>query len=383
MSAMRRLRPVVAALAATAMTVTGCGFSGLYGVALPGGADLGSHPYTVVIYFDNVLDLVPQSSVKVNDVAVGRVESVSLSTSKDTDSGNTRSNGWTARVTVAVNGNVRLPENARAAVKMTSLLGEKYVDLEQPLQQPSTTDLHDGSVIPITRTNSAPDVEVVLGALSLVLNGGGLQQIHTITTELNKALDGNGPAVKDLLAQLNTFVGSLDRQKDDILTALQSIDKLAATLNAQQPTIVSALDTFPQALHILSSDRDQLVGMLSGLANLGSVATEVIDATQTNLVDSLKLLQQPLAQLTAAGSNVPESLRIALTFPFPVGLTREVVHGDYTNLNLFLDLNLSNELCGVNAALCNLAPAGAAATPLGTRSADSAALGPALVGAGR
>src|SRR6185437_7039823 len=112
--------------------------------------------------------------------------------------------------------------NARAAVQMTSLLGEKYVDLEQPLDQPSTQDLHSGSVIPISRTNTAPEVEQVLGALSLLLNGGGLQQIHTITTELNKALKGNEGAVRDLLTQLNTFTGTLDRQKGDIVNALDA-----------------------------------------------------------------------------------------------------------------------------------------------------------------
>ena len=63
--------------------VSGCGFHGLYGVHLPGGADVGDHPLTVTIYFANVLDLVPQSSVKVNDVPVGRVEDVALSSPND------------------------------------------------------------------------------------------------------------------------------------------------------------------------------------------------------------------------------------------------------------------------------------------------------------
>ena len=50
----------------------------------------------------------------------------------------------------------------------------------------------------------------MLGSLALLLNGGGLQQIQTITTELNKALHGNERRVRDLLTQMNTFVGSLD-----------------------------------------------------------------------------------------------------------------------------------------------------------------------------
>ena len=76
---MKRLATVLAAVGACLLTLSGCGFRGLYSANLPGGADVGSHPYRVVAYFSDVLDLVPQSAVKVNDVAVGRVVAIRLS----------------------------------------------------------------------------------------------------------------------------------------------------------------------------------------------------------------------------------------------------------------------------------------------------------------
>jgi phospholipid/cholesterol/gamma-HCH transport system substrate-binding protein len=354
-------------LAATLVTATvglsGCGFHGLYSANLPGGPDLGSHPYTVSIEFADVLDLVPQSNVKVNDVAVGKVQSISLK-------------GWIAVVKVKVNGDINLPANARAAVSQTSLLGEKVVDLEQPLDQPEG-NLKDVGTIPLSRTGTAPEVEEVLGALSLLLNGGGLEQIRTITTELNKALKGNGDAVRDLLKQLNLFVGGLDKQKDTITTALVNIDKLAATLNKQKNTIIATLDTFPKALSILKDERSKLTTLLQSLAGLGSTATNVINATQTGLVSSLKSLSPVLEHLTAAGSDLPNALKILLTFPFPLEKTTQFIRGDYANLHLFLDMNVSNNLCGLNTALCGLAaalsPKSAKATPLTPGAAPNAA----------
>lgn len=376
----------IAGLAAAAVTLSGCGFSGLYSADLPGGADLGAHPYHVTVYFRDVLDLVPQSAVKVNDVAVGKVESIRLSAAKDgSQSGDPATNGWTARVTLQVNSNVHLPANARAEVKMTSLLGEKYVALQQPTDQPATTELKNGSVIPLDHTGSAPEVEEVLGALSLLLNGGGLQQIRIITTELNKALKGNEGAVRDLLGQLNTFVATLDRQKNDIVDALAALDRLSISLDEQKRTIVNALDTFPQALQILKDERGQLVTMLSSLANLGDVATRVITGTEQNFVSSLNSLTPVLHQLAAAGQNLPRAMKVALSFPFPVGKTTDMIRGDYANLHLYLDFNLTNELCGLNKKLCNLAPAGAdgaAATPLSTDSSGASSLQPALIGVG-
>jgi phospholipid/cholesterol/gamma-HCH transport system substrate-binding protein len=354
-------------LAATLVTATvglsGCGFHGLYSANLPGGPDLGSHPYTVSIEFADVLDLVPQSNVKVNDVAVGKVQSISLK-------------GWIAVVKVKVNGDINLPANARAAVSQTSLLGEKVVDLEQPLDQPEG-NLKDAGTIPLSRTGTAPEVEEVLGALSLLLNGGGLEQIRTITTELNKALKGNGDAVRDLLKQLNLFVGGLDKQKDTITTALVNIDKLAATLNKQKNTIIATLNTFPKALSILKDERSKLTTLVQSLAGLGGTATNVINATQTGLVSSLKSLSPVLEHLTAAGSDLPNALKILLTFPFPLEKTTQFIRGDYANLHLFLDMNVSNNLCGLNTALCGLAaalsPKSAKATPLTPGAAPNAA----------
>lgn len=364
------------------LAVSGCGFTGLYGAPLPGGADLGDHPYTVIVYFSNVLDLVPQSTVKVNDVEVGRVEKVELSKAGD-DSGDKKLNGWTAKVTIEVNGDVHLPSNARAEVRITSLLGEKYVALEQPLDKPASTPLKDGSQILITHTGSAPEIEDVLGALSLLLNGGGLQQIRVITTELNKALSGNESAVRDLLGQLNTFVGTLDDQKNTIFTALDSVDRLTKTLNKNKSVIEQTLDTMPQALQVLKDERSKFVTLLTSLSDLGSVATRVITATQQNLTAALKSLAPALEQLTAAGSDLPQALKIAGTFPFPVGTVLKAVKGDYANLHAYVDVDLVNELCGISAQICKVASKLPLSQKASQLSGDSSAtLPPTLIGAG-
>ena len=72
-----RLRKLVLASAGV-LTLTACSFEGIYDLPMPGGADLGDHPYTVKAQFRDVLDLVPQSGVKVNEVPVGRVEAITL-----------------------------------------------------------------------------------------------------------------------------------------------------------------------------------------------------------------------------------------------------------------------------------------------------------------
>jgi phospholipid/cholesterol/gamma-HCH transport system substrate-binding protein len=325
----------IAAVAVVVATLlAGCGFNGLYSAPLPGGANLGSHPYTVTVEFQNVLDLVPQSSVKVNDVAVGKVESIKL-----------QDNGWTAVVKLKVNGNVHLPANAHAELLQTSLLGEKYVQLEQPPADPvgSLRDVKATPTIPIERTGRNPELEEVLGALSLLLSGGGLPQIKTITHELNTALAGRSGVARDLIAQLNTFVGSLDKQKDKITTAIVNVDVLAARLDKQKQVLLDTLATLPAALKVLSGERTQLVTLLKSLDTLGVAATNVIEATSDTLTSALRELDPVLTSLTNAGQNLPNAMELALTFPFPKAV-RGAVKGDYTNAAMILDLNLTDLL---------------------------------------
>ena len=380
---MKRLK-LVALAAAGALGLSGCGFHGLYNTNLPGGPSLGSHPFTVTIDFTNVLDLVPQSNVKVNDVAVGKVTKVEL----DRDPSLGSMAGWIAKVTVKVNGDVNLPANAHAEIKMTSLLGEKFVDLEDPPAGTAVTErLKNGDKIPLSATGTAPEVEEVLGAMSLLLNGGGLDQIATITQELNKALSGNEKYVRDLLTQLQTFFGTLDKQKNDITDALVKIDKLAATLNKGKASLTNALDTFPQALKILKNDRTQLVGLLQSLSNLGNTATGILSTqpspgssqtVQQLFVDSLQQLSKPLEEITAAGNDFPKALQILLTFPFPLGKATEFLRSDYANLGLHLDISLDDNLCGLNLpALCNLIHALNPASATGGPSSASSSTGKA------
>ena len=75
---MKRSVILGAGACAVAIAVTSCSSEGIYGVPLPGGPDIGDHPMHLTIQFDDVLDLVPQSAVKVDGVPVGRVETIKV-----------------------------------------------------------------------------------------------------------------------------------------------------------------------------------------------------------------------------------------------------------------------------------------------------------------
>lgn len=351
MSGRTRTQRALTATAATGVSVAllaGCGFQGARSIPLPGGQGMGGDAMKVTVEFEDVLDLVPQSAVKVDDVTVGSVRSIDL-------------DGYTARVVVGINKGTKIPANSTVSLRQTSLLGEKFVSFDRPAEGQGQGQLRGGEMIGLDRTTRSAQIEEVLSALSLVLNGGSIEQLQVINSELVKVLKGRESDVRDFLDQLDTFVGGLDDQKSQIVRALDSLDRLTAKLAADRGTIATALQDVPPGLKVLSDERAQITQVLSSLNHLGDVAVQVINASRENTKASLESLRPILTQLAAAGSDLPNSLELLTTYPFPKTIDAGI-KGDYANLFVTADLNVTQIL----QAETGTGPYAAAAAPTTT-----------------
>jgi len=313
---------LAAALTVFALAASGC--------SVPSGPS-----YAVSADFADVLDLVPQAAVKVNDVTVGSVTGIEL-------------HGWVATVHMRVDQGVALPDNATAAVRQSSLLGEKFVALSAPAGEAPQGSLGDGDVIGLARTNRGAEVEEVLAALGLLLNGGGLAQLKTINAEVTKALAGREADAKGALHQLDAFITGLDRQKDDIVRAIEALDRLAGRLAGQRDTIGEAIDALDPGITVLAQQREQLTGALVALRDLSVVGQRVINASRDDTVASLKALQPTLDQLVKAGDALPKAIDFGLSYPFPPNV-QKAISGDFVRLHLTLDLDATTILANLLA----------------------------------
>lgn len=336
----------LALVGALALLLSGCDFTP-YSLPLPGGADLGDHPYTVKAEFRDALDIVPQGGVRSSDVTVGRITDVEL-----------KPGSWTALVTMKINGDIRLPDNTEATIRQTSLLGEKFVSLDAP-SEGAFGRLGDGDTIGLERSGRNPELEEILSAAALLFNGGGLDKINVITRELSQLMDGRESNIRDLIRNSTEFTQTLDQNKNAIIGALERINRLAVATNAQEDEIDLALRDIPPALEVLDDQREDLVRMLESLDRLGGVATEVIEKSKADTLTDLRLLRPVLKGLADAGDSLAGVLRQLPTFPFPDVLAGDSVaraeaacptntvevarggacFGDYINLDVNLSLN--------------------------------------------
>jgi phospholipid/cholesterol/gamma-HCH transport system substrate-binding protein len=312
------MRRLVVLAACVLLGAAGCSVPTIAELPLPGGA-AGGPSYHVTVEFSDVLDLVPHSTVKVNDVTVGEVEKIWLA-------------GWVAQVRLRIAEGTHLPDNTVAAVRQTSLLGEKFISLAPPDGVPATGELGDGDVIPLSRTTRAAEIEEVLAAFGALLNGGSLSNLQVITHELSVALDQNAAAAKDLLHQVDAFLGGLDARKAEIGQAIDALDRLLAKAAEQREVIGQALTALGPGLSVLAEQRADLTAALVALGNLGDVGTRVLNASRDDVLATVRDLQPILDQLTRAGANLPKALDSLFTIIFPPNITGAIRNG-FINLD--------------------------------------------------
>jgi phospholipid/cholesterol/gamma-HCH transport system substrate-binding protein len=325
----RLRRTAAAALITVALGASsGCGWHGLNSLPLPGTAGGGPGAFTIQAELPNVTNLQPNSRVRVGDVTVGNVTKVDLQ-------------GWHALLTISLNGDVDLPANATVKLGQTSLFGSLHVELAPPTDAAPQGKLHDGSLIPLSSAGTYPSTEQTLAAISLVLNGGGVGQVQDITEALSTAFAGRADDLRSLIGQLDTYVGYLNDQKDDIIAAADSLNNLVGQIAAQKPVVDKALETIPDALAVLNDQRQSIADAITQLGKFSALAGESINQTKTALVKELTDVAPVLKSLADAGPALTRALSVLPTYPFPKETLTKWVRGDYANLTAVIDLTLS------------------------------------------
>ena len=309
------------------LTATGCAFQGLNSLPLPGAVGRGPGASIYHVEIPNVGTMESNSPVMINDVVVGSV-------------GAMRVKGWHADVEVSVQRDVVVPANVEAKVGQTSLLGSMHLELNTPLGQPGSGRLQPGATIPLSRSSAYPSTEQTLSSLGAVVNGGGLGQIGEVIHNFSVALSGREGALRDLLTRLDTFVGTLDQQRNNIVDSIQALNRLAATFAGQRDVLTEALRKIPPALDVLIRERPRLTTALDRLRVFSNTATRVINDTQADLVKNLQNLEPTIRALADVGPEFGTAVAAGFVFPFTQNFVDRAVRGDYFNLHVQLDLTI-------------------------------------------
>ena len=305
-----------AVLGAAALASSGCGISLQ---SLPKLDSLPGPFYHVKAVFSNVVNLPANAQVREGAFQVGYVSGISASDFK-------------ATITMAIKKSVPLPKGTTAEVRFDTPLGEDFILLVQPTQLTANSPNYGpGSTIPETATATAPSVEDVLGALGALLNGGGLNQLHTIVTESVNVFQGNQPQIRSLLNSLNASVTSFSQNAPAFDRALQAVSALSQTLKNGSSTIVAGINAIAPAVQVLAGQNNNLDQLVNQVGQLSQVANTIVTGSQVGTVQSVQALDGVLTQLVDVQQQVGPFLGALDNFE---RLTPRTAPGDYLQASI-------------------------------------------------
>jgi len=319
--ASRRTGRTAFAVLLLALTLSGCSWTGLNSIALPFTKGGGDDRVEITVEMENAANLVPNSEVKYGEVTIGSVRKIEL-------------DDWVATLTVGLEADVKVPSDVTASIAQKSLLGAEYLELKDPANRPASWGadyLESGDEIGLDRTSRYPETEEVLTAASMLLNGGGLPQLQTISHELNAAFGGRGKDIRSFMVTVSRFTSRLDRQRDNIAATLTQLDRISRTVVSDKAKVGRLLEELPRGFRTISEERRQLVRTLQSLDDFGQVAHRVVSGTKRDFQANLDNLAVITRELADHGDTLADSAD-ALTYPFNTRAADNVIYGDYMNL---------------------------------------------------
>lgn len=266
--------------------------------------------------FEQVGDLVENANVQSSDVEIGTIKKIEL-------------DGWEAQVTMCLHPDEKIPRDSLAVVRTTSLLGEKFVDL-QP-QSEGEPYLADGDILESDQTGKATELEEIFAKLAGVLGTGNLEQINRFTSAQAKILRDHSDELRDVLLDLRDFTDLLADRKTQIAGAVDHLDSVASTLIDQTPILRRFLKSFADSSGVLADNKNGLRTLLFSLDRFTQVAVQLLNETQNGLDRQFEDLRPVLATLVANSANLRATLKTLATFTkyFP-----ETMPGDYLQLDV-------------------------------------------------
>ena len=270
----------------------------------------------IIGVFEEVGDLVENANVQSSDVQVGTIQKIELK-------------GWNAEVSMCIQPDERVPADVNLVVRTTSLLGEKFVDIQAQSDGPPY--LEDGDILDVDQTDKATELEEVFAKLAGILGTGNLEQINRFTAAQANILRDNAGSLREVLTRLRRFTDVLAGRKDQIAASVDSLDSVAQTILGDSSVLEQFIASFADSSQVLNRQKEGLEDLLIALEEFTNVSVRLLDQTEDGLNSQFDDLRPVLETAVLNSDNVRKTLQTLATFAemFP-----ESMPGDYLQLDV-------------------------------------------------
>lgn len=268
--------------------------------------------------FSDVSGLEVDDFVRIAGVEVGQVKAISI----DENS--------VAVVEFSADPSVSLTDGTKAAIRWANPIGDRYLAL---LDGPGTTrKLNADSVIPMTNTEPALDLDTLLGGFRPLFRALNPEQVNTLSSALIQAFQGEGATIGSFLSEAASITGTLADRDQLIGQVIGNLNVVLGSFGGETKQFAKAVDALSALVEGLADRRTDITNAVaytnaasSTIAGFLAEAREPIKSTVAqsdrvasivvadheyfdNLLNMLPDAYKRLARLGTRGDFIPEYL---------------------------------------------------------------------------
>lgn len=262
--------------------------------------------YTISADLVDAAGIQPGNEVRVAGVRVGQVKGVQLTSEA-------------ARVEMEIASDIQLPVETRLEVKLKTLLGQKFIDLQIPtgLLESSTEAssfatsdgfLEGGDVIPLEQTEVPFDIYQAATEGTAVLEEIDKDALRELLDVLAGTFEGSSDELRRALVGLDRAGETLGKKSPKISRLLRNLNKVSGTLDLAGGDLGGILDRSAEVLGTLAERRAAISSLLSATNDLGQNLGTLIQVAR----GSLQLGVSDLDSLLAVAESELASIERAL-----------------------------------------------------------------------
>lgn len=183
---------------------------------------------------------------------------------------------------------ISVPADVQAAVAPTSLLGERFVQLDKAYT--GGPKLEDGAVIPIERTSVGVDIDEVLASFEKFLEGLDEDTLADLVDVMVATLEGQGEGLNRLLNNGSETVRVLRRSSDDLNVAVSQLAELNTTVATRDEEMGELFDDLSVVMRTIADEGPEIIEGMHHLRRLTAELRPLVDDHSDALVTDLEIL---------------------------------------------------------------------------------------------
>jgi phospholipid/cholesterol/gamma-HCH transport system substrate-binding protein len=233
--------------------------------------------------------------VEVAGVRVGRVEGLAMGRGYIT-------------VRFTVDDDIRLGADTRLRIRVSNLLGSKYLDVE-PSGAGEVAD-----PIPVTSTRPAYDVTAAFGDLTESLDPIDTGQLEQSLRAITATLHGSGDDVRATLRGLSTLSRAVASRDQQVARLLDHSEQLTGTLDGSRQDLAALARDASLLLAEVDRRRAAVHGLIVHTRELSEQLRGLVHDNEDQIGPALRALDQVSAQLEARQARLRATMREVTTF---------------------------------------------------------------------